>query len=77
MQAGGHRFDPVHLHQELISKWWHFDIGFLAEGCWIFNKLEEVKCSIQGTGSYMGCDCILRYCLRTSGGTGNKRELLD
>ena len=44
---------------------------------WIFNKLEEVKCSIQGTGSYMGCDCILRRRVRTSRGVENKRELLD
>jgi hypothetical protein len=29
--------------------------------------LAEVKCSAPGMESYMGCDCILWLCLRTSG----------
>jgi hypothetical protein len=40
---------------------------FTEKAVWIFKNLAEVKCSIQGTGSYMGCDCILWLCLRTSG----------
>ena len=53
LQAGGHRFDPVHLHQELLSKsgrWLGFDNGFYREGCWIFNNQEEVKVFDSGNG---------------------------
>ena len=51
LQAGGHRFDPVHLHQ---SPWINpgknaelsdaFSSGFLtSQAVSIFNKMEEVK----------------------------------
>jgi hypothetical protein len=60
---------------ESLSKSEDLDSGFYRAGCWIFNNQEEVKCWISGMRSNMGSDCILRSRLRTSGGSGNKREL--
>ena len=47
MQAGGHRFDPVHLHQfsgiDVRPKRSVLCFGLTAEAVEFFNNLEEAK----------------------------------
>ena len=47
LQAGGHRFDPVHLHQfsglDVRPKRSALCFGLTAEAVEFFNNLEEAK----------------------------------
>jgi hypothetical protein len=65
LQAGGHRFDPVHLHHNAIEKskisamyFVSLISGFSPEAVLLFKNMEEVKVVHEGVASGL-LQCVL------------------